>query len=173
MNFRLPKAQSIFETVGSIMASSGWRFPDYPPDWDAIRDAVKRRDGYRCVDCGTTNTMLHAHHIVSLYKGGTNDLWNLKTVCESCHASYHDHMQNPEPKQPAKKTRKSKPTKTTMYCPPATFGDMGLPGQETSQTRKPPNPSDSSSARSILRNLGCSIVFSILLPPAVFLCWYL
>ncbi|MEK7324714.1 MAG: HNH endonuclease [Chloroflexota bacterium] len=69
-----------------------WNFPKYPLDWSERSRAAKRRDGYRCVECGR-NTGLHAHHIVPLSKGGSNDLSNLKTLCGDCHAKNHPHMQ--------------------------------------------------------------------------------
>jgi HEAT repeat protein len=75
------------------MSWQKWKFPSYPVNWREISAAVKRRDGYRCTDCGEANVTLNAHHIRSLSRGGTNDLTNLKTLCESCHARYHPHMQ--------------------------------------------------------------------------------
>jgi hypothetical protein len=69
-----------------------WKFPEYPPNWREISAKVKRRDKYKCRDCGASKVILHAHHIVSLSKGGTNDLENLKAVCEACHSRYHKHM---------------------------------------------------------------------------------
>lgn len=73
---------------------------DYPPDWDARRKRVYRRDDYTCQNCGrksgphATNgngVRLHAHHVVPKSKGGSNGLDNLVTLCESCHNRAHDH----------------------------------------------------------------------------------
>lgn len=94
-----------------------WEFPEYPENWAEISAEVKRRAGCTCQDCGVRPPYLHAHHIRSLSKGGTNDLSNLKAVCEDCHRKYHPHMR-PRPDQPAPKPKKHG-RKTRMYCPPA------------------------------------------------------
>ena len=52
----------------------------------AIRTAVLKRDGYRCVNCGQTGVELHVHHIVPRSEGGTNDLNNIVTLCARCHS---------------------------------------------------------------------------------------
>lgn len=69
-----------------------WNFPPYPGDWSKRSRATKIRDGKRCTQCGTTVGPLHAHHKVSLSRGGSNDLSNLTTLCEACHAKEHPHM---------------------------------------------------------------------------------
>lgn len=63
----------------------------YPEDWDIIRIQVLMRDDYRCGNCGSTKN-LHVHHIVPLSRGGTNQLSNLRTICEECHKKIHPHM---------------------------------------------------------------------------------
>lgn len=52
----------------------------------SIRHEVFKRDNYRCKECGATNkeTTLHIDHIVPVSKGGTDELDNLQTLCESC-----------------------------------------------------------------------------------------
>lgn len=63
----------------------------YPPDWKDRREKVLSRDGYECSVCGYPNGFkrksrdLHVHHIIPLYKGGTNSLNNLTTLCHVCH----------------------------------------------------------------------------------------
>src|ERR1022692_3966685 len=69
-----------------------WKFSKYPDNWKELSAKCKKRDGYRCQDCGTTKRPLYAHHILSLSKGGANNLENLKTVCKGCHGKYHSHM---------------------------------------------------------------------------------
>lgn len=54
------------------------------PD-EAVKEQVKRRDGQRCLACGTTRNP-HVDHIVSVYHGGTNHIDNLQTLCKSCNA---------------------------------------------------------------------------------------
>lgn len=53
-------------------------------------EEVKRRDGYKCVLCGSPDG-LNAHHIkpVSLYPECRNDLDNGITLCRACHLKKH------------------------------------------------------------------------------------
>lgn len=64
----------------------------YPDDWDDLRREVYARDGYRCANCGATDVDLHAHHIVPLSVGGTNERTILVTLCQDCHQRIHPHM---------------------------------------------------------------------------------
>jgi len=65
---------------------------EYPADWDEIRHSVLARDGYTCGNCGINSGPFHVHHIVPLSKGGTNNMGNLRTLCENCHKDIHPHM---------------------------------------------------------------------------------
>ena len=49
----------------------------------AVRDAVFKRDNYRCVKCGSTQN-LEIDHKESLANGGTNHISNLQTHCRDC-----------------------------------------------------------------------------------------
>lgn len=49
-----------------------------------IRQAVHNRACNKCETCGSTQN-LEVHHIKTWAKGGTNDLTNLKLLCEVCH----------------------------------------------------------------------------------------
>lgn len=53
-------------------------------------EKVKRRDNYKCVECGDSNE-LHAHHIKrkSEYPENVLDLDNGKTLCIDCHIDAH------------------------------------------------------------------------------------
>jgi len=42
-----------------------------------------------CVACGTKHD-LHHHHLKPSSDGGTNDETNLVTLCQECHAIYHN-----------------------------------------------------------------------------------
>lgn len=53
-------------------------------EWAEKRAQVFKRDGYRCVKCGSTK-LLEVHHIVARHQGGTDDLDNLETLCHQCH----------------------------------------------------------------------------------------
>lgn len=56
------------------------------PEHAAWRAAVKRRDGYRCVKCGTTGPRLIADHIVEIEDGGAAlDVSNGQTLCQAHH----------------------------------------------------------------------------------------
>lgn len=69
-----------------------WRFFDgggyrrylESPEWRARRNAVLKRDGFRCVHCGTTRR-LQVHHITYARVGNERDD-DLVTLCERHHA---------------------------------------------------------------------------------------
>jgi 5-methylcytosine-specific restriction endonuclease McrA len=53
--------------------------------WQQVREIAKRRDGYRCRQCGSAEK-IEAHHRVPLAHGGAAfDLANLVTLCADCH----------------------------------------------------------------------------------------
>jgi 5-methylcytosine-specific restriction endonuclease McrA len=54
--------------------------------WQRVRAVAKARDGHACQHCGGSRGGLSVHHIVSLARGGTNELENLVTLCARCHA---------------------------------------------------------------------------------------
>lgn len=65
---------------------------DYPPDWDARRDKVKQRDGFRCQVAGCPNLEgLDVHHIQMISKGGSHALDNLTCLCIVHHWMLPDH----------------------------------------------------------------------------------
>jgi len=45
---------------------------------------------YTCQYCGKKHTRLEVHHIVYRSNNGSDDLENLITLCEDCHADIHD-----------------------------------------------------------------------------------
>lgn len=47
---------------------------------------IKRRDGHRCVICGSTHK-LEVDHIRALMNGGSNSTSNLATLCDDCHTA--------------------------------------------------------------------------------------
>ncbi|AMS03558.1 HNH endonuclease [Gordonia phage Guacamole] len=58
-------------------------------DWTAAREKAKRRDGRRCVKCGSTRA-LEVNHIVPRVGRGYgfgchNHQSNLETLCHDCH----------------------------------------------------------------------------------------
>jgi 5-methylcytosine-specific restriction protein A len=61
-------------------------------EWSAIKKRIKRRDGYRCTECGSSID-LEVDHEVALEEGGTNDDENLRTRCRPCHLRRHGKSQ--------------------------------------------------------------------------------
>lgn len=57
------------------------RHDDLPSDWHKITKRIKRRDGYRCVQCGSTDH-LEVDHIE---RGDNHSEQNLQTLCRLCH----------------------------------------------------------------------------------------
>lgn len=54
--------------------------------WVERRAEIRKRDGYRCVQCGKIGVLLEVHHKVARRHDGTDDPDNLLTLCEDCHA---------------------------------------------------------------------------------------
>lgn len=48
-----------------------------------LREAVLKRDGYKCLKCGST-TDLEVDHVQPVALGGRTEMGNLQTLCESC-----------------------------------------------------------------------------------------
>ncbi len=92
----------IITAVGSLLAGmviwNWWiygrhhRRTHYPADWDDLRRAIYKREGYICQNCRKGDRQMHAHHIVPLGAGGTNELTNLGCLCQECHKLIHAHM---------------------------------------------------------------------------------
>jgi len=66
----------------------GLKFP-YSQDWtEDLKDAIRKRDGYKCQMCGSLQEALEiklsVHHID--YDKGNCDPENLISICTSCHA---------------------------------------------------------------------------------------
>lgn len=53
-------------------------------------EQVVRLDGCRCRACGKTYPLDPPHHIILKSQGGTDDLWNLITLCMTCHNQAHN-----------------------------------------------------------------------------------
>lgn len=56
-----------------------------------VKARILERDGNKCIKCRTSK-WLELHHIVPVYRGGTNDESNLITMCSLCH---HFAPENP------------------------------------------------------------------------------
>ena len=60
----------------------------YPENWNRLRFVVFKRDGFRCVICGSRHNLV-CHHIIPVRCGGSHNLDNLITLCEDCHKKIH------------------------------------------------------------------------------------
>lgn len=63
-----------------------WVYSD--PRWQALRLAAKRRDGWKCVKCGS-KAFLEIDHIQRIRDEPDRafDLTNLQTLCRRCHSA--------------------------------------------------------------------------------------
>ena len=56
-----------------------------------IKDKVWRRDGGKCVECGSKEK-IEFDHIIPFSKGGTDTYRNLQILCEKCNRSKSDNI---------------------------------------------------------------------------------
>ena len=63
-----------------------------PPIPEAVRIAVWRRDGGKCVKCGSRKN-LEYDHIIPLSKGGSNTVRNIELLCEKCNRKKRDNIE--------------------------------------------------------------------------------
>lgn len=56
-----------------------------------LRKATIMRDGNKCAECGSSNRILQAHHIVPRRLRGSNTIYNLITLCDKCHDKIRGH----------------------------------------------------------------------------------
>jgi ATP-dependent DNA helicase RecQ len=59
-----------------------------PESYEALRQQVLRRDGWRCQSCGTISN-LEVHHKQFRSQSGDDSEENLITLCTACHAQSH------------------------------------------------------------------------------------
>lgn len=70
------------------------------PRWQALRQQALRRDGFRCVTCGSTYR-LEIDHVESVRNRPdlSYELSNLQTLCSPCHTrKTRQEIGHPEPK---------------------------------------------------------------------------
>lgn len=64
-------------------------FPPHMPEpasWLELRRSILKRDGYRCVWCGSAED-LHVDHVEQVQHGGVASEGNLRTLCRPCNLS--------------------------------------------------------------------------------------
>lgn len=66
----------------------------YRRSWEKVAQRIRRRDGFKCMECGATDTTLDVHHIIYLSNYGTNRQNNLITLCRTCHEAEHGRIFN-------------------------------------------------------------------------------
>jgi len=62
-----------------------------PTSYEALRQAVLKRDGWRCQSCGTMSN-LEVHHKQFLSHSGDDSEGNLITLCTECHDAIHHNV---------------------------------------------------------------------------------
>ena len=62
-----------------------------PPE---VRDYVFERDRFQCQACQqrSPTVRLQVDHIIPLAKGGSNDISNFQTLCETCNLAKRDRI---------------------------------------------------------------------------------
>ena len=62
--------------------------------WEVVRRQVLRRDGSRCLSCREKLATQDAdvHHLLPRSMGGSDEMSNLVTLCDGCHASHHPNL---------------------------------------------------------------------------------
>ena len=63
--------------------------------WQQIRAVVLNRDNHQCIACGIACDRGEAdvHHLMPRNLGGSDEIGNLVTLCDGCHASHHPNLQ--------------------------------------------------------------------------------
>jgi hypothetical protein len=81
--------------LGISMTSKSYSEKLLDPRWQKMRLEVLSRDGFQCVLCADNESTLHAHHVH--YHPQSEGPWDydpstIITLCSSCHAEEHKHV---------------------------------------------------------------------------------
>lgn len=88
------RRRQLEKEVRQQLIDSGELFGDKtkrPPIPKEVADAVWRRDGGRCVYCGSTENLQY-DHIIPFSKGGATSLENLQLLCQKCNLEKSNHI---------------------------------------------------------------------------------
>ena len=88
------RRRQLEKEVRQEVIDSGELFGDKtkrPPIPREVADAVWRRDGGRCVYCGSTENLQY-DHIIPFSKGGATSLENLQLLCQKCNLDKSNHI---------------------------------------------------------------------------------
>ena len=67
---------------------------------NSIKIEVFKRDNYTCQECGAgREAKLHVHHIIPFSRGGSDEMSNLITLCESCNEAIGNRIYVMKPKK--------------------------------------------------------------------------
>ena len=67
---------------------------------NSIKIEVFKRDNYTCQECGAgREAKLHIHHIIPFARGGTDEMRNLITLCDSCNMAIGNRVYKMKPKK--------------------------------------------------------------------------
>lgn len=70
-------------SINGMMVVENYRRWGKTSEKHAAQDRIFRRDGYRCLRCGS-GYKLTLDHILPCANGGGSDDWNLQTLCRPC-----------------------------------------------------------------------------------------
>lgn len=73
--------------MNALRAKIAWRRLD-PVPYEALRQQILCRDGWRCQSCGTMSN-LEVHHQQFRSQSGDDSELNLITLCNKCHSDIH------------------------------------------------------------------------------------
>lgn len=54
--------------------------------WRRLKQQIHQRDNWTCCSCGRVTMELECDHIINQASGGTDDEFNLQSLCKTCHA---------------------------------------------------------------------------------------
>lgn len=74
---KMQREIELFQTLEKTLPSNREPIPD------DVRMFVWRRDGGRCVRCGSDHNLKY-DHIIPIARGGSNTERNIPLLCESC-----------------------------------------------------------------------------------------